>query len=248
VRPRKPVSALIVIAGVLSALAIGAGTVWFVRNRLQQPPEIVVIGPPAPAQTGVPAPNVYAPPHPDAKPHLQTQPFAAGADVDPHADDPDWIDLQVAHDQPNQATALLKYEDYRRRNPGKNTALLDQYQQEAMDHLWWLRIVQLFHRSARLSDEIDAKTKEINEEGNADYQRKLMNDRDALQSDLQSTTNTLRGEMGYTEDDPPNIADDAALKLVRTSRDATKYAAWSSNLAQYIRYHAGTTPWGDEDR
>ena len=39
---------------------------------------------------------------------------------DAHANDPDWPNILIAHDMPDPAVAILRYDDYRRRNPGKN--------------------------------------------------------------------------------------------------------------------------------
>jgi pSer/pThr/pTyr-binding forkhead associated (FHA) protein len=255
-KQRSPMAAIIVT--VFITLAIAAGTAWFVRGHLHPPVEVVVL-PPAPMQAAVAPANIPAAPavvdDSQSKPEPQPQPATAQAnaaevpeEVDPHADDPDWIDLQVAHDLPNQAVALLKYDDYIRRHPGKNQALLKQYQDEAMDRLWWQRIVQLCHRINRLTGEVAAKSKEIDEEGTGNYLAQLRDQKAALDIDLKSATDTLHTEMGYAADDPPDLTDETSLKSARAARDPAKFAAWSADLAQYARSHAGQTPWGDEDQ
>jgi hypothetical protein len=253
-RRKQQSPAAAIIATVFIALAIAGGTVWFVRGHLHPPVEVVVL-PAAPAQPAVAPANIRAAPGAVDDSQPQPQPAAAQAqaaeppeEIDPHADDPDWIDLQVAHDLPNQAVALLKFDDYMRRNPGKNQAILKQYQDEAMDRLWWQRITQLCHRVKHLTEQVAAKSKEIDEEGTGNYLAQLRDQKAALDSDLKSATDTLHSEMGYAADDPPDLTDETSLKSARAARDPAKFAAWSADLARYARSHAGQTPWGDEDQ
>jgi hypothetical protein len=257
-RRKQQSSVPAIIVALCMAVAIGAGTVWFVRGHLHPPVEVMVL-PAAPMQAAAIPTKIPAAPSPIENPQLQPQPQSQPAamqakaaelqeEIDPHADDPDWIDLQVAHDLPNQAVALLKYNEYIRRNPGRNQAILKQYQDEAMDRLWWQRIAQLCHHISRLTVDVAAKSKEIDEEGTGNYLTQLRDQKAALDADLKSASDTLHTEMGYAANDPPDVTDETALKSARAARDPGKFAAWSADLSQYARTHAGQTPWGDEDR
>jgi hypothetical protein len=259
----------IVIAIVLAVGIIG-GTCWFAYKKLQRPQVVVIIQPATPAKAKPKPVNLFeenpksapvaavsaadasdASAAPSPTPAATAGPAAAGDnsdEPDAHAGDPEWTDVMVAHDGPNPGTAVVRYDDYRRRNPGKNVKVLNQFEQEALDRMWWRRIAQLFHRRMRLLDEIAAADKAIVEESQASYKATLQADKASKQSDLKAAEDSLRNDMAYTADEPPDIENSQALATARAKRNPEKFVEWSRNIETYIRRHSGETPWGEEDQ
>jgi hypothetical protein len=232
---------------IVLGLAIVGTTAWFVDQKLQHPPPVVVIQlpPTAPAPHPIAVPSV---PKPSAATAAPATSSADDSDPpDPHAGDPDWPDILIAHDNPDQGVALLRYDDYRRRNPGKNDGILRQYETEALDRMWWRRIVQLCHRSDRLTAEIAEKDKAIARESDPDSKTQLQTEMAALIEDKKSTEDTLRNKMGFTGEQGPDLNDDKVIDAARATRNAAKFAAWSKETADYVRRNSGSTPWGNED-
>jgi hypothetical protein len=261
-RRKNPSPASMGVAIVLGLGIVGA-TAWFVNKKMHQPPPVVVIRLPAPPPAAHP---VALPPVPmstddaddqsgsdaanDGSP-ATTAPANSTADdnepPDPHAGDPDWPDILIAHDMPDQGVALLRYDDYRRRNPGKNDAILKQFEAEAFDRMWWRRIVQLCHRRDRLTGEIAEKDKVIATESDPSFKTQLQTEKASLLEDRKSAQEALQNEMGFTAEQGPDLNDDKAIDAARAVRSADKFAAWSKEIGNYIRRNNGSTPWGNED-
>jgi hypothetical protein len=257
---RKTSSSGSLVVAILLGIAIVGATAWFVRKKMHEPPQVVVIQLPAPAR-----PRTQPSTVPVVKPldgrgdqtnsdgasTASGAPANAAADDndpnDPHAGDPDWPDILIAHDMPDPAIAILRYDDYRRRNPGKNDKILKEFEAEAMDRMWWRRITQLCHRRDRLVTEIQEKQKAIAEEGEASVKAQLQSDKASLLEDQKTTNETLRNVMGFTEDLPPDFNDEKALDAARTKRDRGKFADWAKETLAYVRRNNGATPWGNED-
>jgi hypothetical protein len=260
-RKKKQSSPVPIVIAIVLGVAIIGGTGWLVNKRLNHP-TTVVIGDPGPAKPAKPKPiappksNASAPPLAPANPPDPSDPTAAAvpttspaAEEDPdHAKDPDWTDVMVAHDLPDQAAAIVRYDDYRRRNPGKNERILAQYEMDALDRMWWRRVSQLCHRRTRFTSEIAIKDKEISTETAAAAKATLQADRASLARDRQTADDSLRKEMGYTADDPPDPDSEQAVAAARVQRNADKFAEWSKDVEHYARLHSGTSPWGTDDQ
>jgi len=269
-RGRKQSSAVQIVIAIVLAVGIIGGTVRFAYKKLQRPPVVVIIQPVEPPKAKPKPVNLFEE-NPKSAPVAAVStadasdasaapsptpptPAAAGDnsdEPDAHAGDPEWTDVMVAHDGPNPGIAIVRYDDYRRRNPGKGAKVLNQlnqFEQEALDRMWWGRIVQLFHRRSRLVDEIAAADNAIADESQASYKVTLQADKASKLSDLKSAEDSLRNDMAYTADEPPDIDNAQALAAARAARNPEKFAEWSRNIETYIRRHAGETPWGEEDQ
>jgi len=268
IRSQRRSSLVSMAIAIVLGLTIVGVTGWIVARKMREPVEVSVIEvpSPAPASPSAAAPGAPAAESPDsggaqpgsdvaasnasASPPSSAAPAAADDPADPpdpHPGDSDWTDLLVARDMPDPAPALLRYDDYRRRNPGKNEKLLQQYELETLDRMWWRRIAQLCHRRDRLAGEIQEKRKAIAEERDATVKAQLQADLASLMEDRKTTNDTLRDDMGYAADQPPDLNDDKALDAARAGRSPIKFAAWSKDIGTYVRRNNGLTPWGNED-
>ncbi len=208
-------------------------------------------GPPSADAPGAGSPSADAPsagpPSADAPDNGGSPAPSASDDPDAQSGDLDWTDVMVARDLPDPAPAIVRYEDYRRRNPGKHDKTLRQFEAEAFDRLWWRRIAQLCHRRVRLAVEIEAKKKAIAEESDASFKARLQLELASLQQDEKASSDALHNDMGFDAADPPDLDDEKAIAAARANRNKQKYAEWSKDIGTYVRNHAGATPWGDED-
>jgi len=252
-RPSRPVrrkkkngSPIAVTICVLITIGVIGGTTYFVMTHRPPPPVVVIEPAPAPVLRPKTLPAATVPiavePTPVAV-NTQTQPSDA-ADVDPHANDPDWPALQEAHYMDNPAPALLRFDDYALRNPGKNVEILKEYQAEAMDRLWWRRIAYLCKERDDLATEVAEDNATAAESGDPATKAKAQDDKADAELRLKGVVSTLTGEMSYTAEGTPDPNNDAALAPLRAARDPARFAQWCDETAKYIRRHYGQTPWG----
>ena len=121
---------------------------------------------------------------------------AAPAAVD--ANDPAWQDVESAHfNVRRQGMAIVRYDEYRRNNPGKNTALLDKYQDEAVNWLYWQRIAQLWTKQDDLGAQIKQKDMDLRNQPSGEFHDQLAKDRAELQTKLDSARREMTDDMGY---------------------------------------------------
>src|SRR5688500_8188692 len=59
-------------------------------------------------------------------------------------DDPAWKQVQTARFSPDEAKAIVLFDDYARTHPGRNAADVQAYTEKAIDRIWFERIEQLF--------------------------------------------------------------------------------------------------------
>lgn len=245
-RKKKNSSPIAVTICVLITIGIVGGTTYFVVMHRPPPPVVVMEPEPAPVVRPKTRPaatmQIAVEPTPVAV-NPQTQPSDA-TEVDPHANDPDWPAVQEAHYMDNPAPALLRFDDYEIRNPGKNVEILKQYENDAMDRLWWRRIAYLCKQRDDLATEVAEDNATAATSGDAAAKATAAEDKADAELRLKGVIRTLTGEMDYTAEGTPDPNNEAELAPLRAARDPARFAQWTDETARYIRHHYGQTPWG----
>ncbi len=172
---------------------------------------------------------------------------APADDPDSHADDPDWNSVDEASGQGDHATALLKFDDYARKHPGKNSAQLKKFEDDALSTLWFQRITELCNKRARCTKDIADKERDLRESRDAAFKAQTAREKQAAEVERQRADDTLRNKMGYTAEAAPDIADKQQMASLRQNRNPDLFADWSKKTAHYIRQNHGQTPWGGEE-
>lgn len=205
----------------------------------------VGVTPPATAPAVAVAPRPQDPPA--ANPPTGPEP-AAPEDPDPEpamAAEGSWeqmVELDIV--APDPAIAILKFEDYKRNHPGKQDPQIDEFIEKKLDQIWWDRINQLFRKRDQLTAGMSKIKREIVDETDPEEKKKQLDSYYEQEKELKRTTSTLREEMGYTGDQPPDLSDNARLAAARAKRDKTRFEAWKKRTHGYIKRSNGKLEWG----
>jgi hypothetical protein len=145
----------------------------------------------------------------------------------------------------DRAVALLRFDDFRRNNPGVGTERLNELTDTLMDKLWWERIDQLVEKRNRLTQDIKQVEEDIKAETDAAYKKtELEPKKAALLRTLQRTESDLK-EMGWEKQEAPPVADEDALAKVRGARNQEAFAAFKGRVLNSIRRQR-QLPWSGE--
>lgn len=187
---------------------------------------------------------------PTAASSAQESPPAAPAvkeEAPPDPNDAEWAEIRSAHfNVRHQGVAIIKYDEYRRDHPGKFTALLDRYTDEAVNWLYWQRVAQLWARQDDLTAQIRQKKRDIQNQPPGDFHEQLVKQLAELQTKDQDAKELLTDEMGYHGDVPPDLESPRQLKQLEDSRDPAKYIAFSKHVLRYVRNNHGGVWWDGE--
>ncbi|HEX4124676.1 MAG TPA: FHA domain-containing protein [Tepidisphaeraceae bacterium] len=197
------------------------------------PPSFSPAAPPAIAPAGAQSPST-APAAPDA------------ASTDSDNSDPDWQSIRIAHIGPDQAYALVKYDSYRHEDPGKHTKELARFENDAIEQLWWQRVLDLFNRRAELDTQIDKQKQDLAQQPEDNFKKQMRADLADMQHKRETIDQELTGKYNYTLPTPPDLDDSDALAQLDAKRDPDKFAKWKTSTLIWIREHNGQTPWGDQ--
>jgi hypothetical protein len=208
------------------------------------PPAVTT--PPAPAT----APAVAVAPRTSTPPVPQDPPADPAPAEDPGTEpamaaEGSWeqmVELDIV--APDPAIAILKFEDYRRNHPGKQDQKIDEFIDRKLDQIWWDRINQLFKKRDQLTAGMSKIKREIVDETNPEEKKKQLNSYYEQEKELKRTTSTLREEMGYTEDQPPDLSDKSRLEAARAKRDRTKFEVWKKRTHAFLKRSNGKLEWG----
>jgi len=174
-------------------------------------------------------------------------PPPAHEEAPPDPNDTEWNEIRSAHfNVRHQGVAILKYDEYRRDHPGKFTAQLDQYTDEAINWLYWQRVAQLWARQDELVAQLRQKTRDITNQPAGDFHDQLVKDKADLQTKADQTKDLLTNEMGYRGDAPPDLESPKQLKTLAESRDPAKYTAFRRRVLRYVRDNHGGVWWDGE--
>jgi hypothetical protein len=172
---------------------------------------------------------------------------SANEETPPDPNDVEWAEIRNAHfNVRHQGVALLKYDEYRLDHPGKFTALLDRYTNEAVNWLYWQRIAQLWARQDDLVAKLRQNKRDIQNQPAGEFHDRLVKERADLQAKADQTKLLLTDEMGYHGDLPPDLESPRQLKALANSRDPAKFAAFTKRILQYVRNNHGGAWWDGE--
>lgn len=172
---------------------------------------------------------------------------AVKEEAPPDPNDTEWAEIRSAHfNVRHQGVAIIKYDEYRRDHPGKFTALLDRYTDEAVNWLYWQRVAQLWARQDDLVAQIRQKKRDIQNQPPGDFHERLVKELADLQTKDEETKKLLTDEMGYRGDVPPDLESPRQLKSLEDSRDPAKYAAFTKHVLRYVRNNHGGVWWDGE--
>jgi hypothetical protein len=203
----------------------------------------------APSDAGVPAPSMPAPlppPPPDPGATAAPVPTTEADDAADDDQDPDWLAVLTAHSSPDQANAIVKYDGYRQQDPGKHTAQLAQYEADALEQLWWQRVLALYNLRADLDKQMAAKQTDITDQPAGDFHNQLVAELADLRAKRNAADQKLTVDFAYTLPNPPDIDDRAFIAQLDAKRDSEKFTQWKKNTLAWIREHNGKPPWADE--
>ena len=179
----------------------------------------------------------------DAAPPQDSGPAAAPA----QADDPAWKQVQTARYSPDEAGAILKFDDYARSHPGQSAVDLEGYTEKALDRIWFERIEQLWKRREELRGKVAEADKDLAAETNDAYKKRvLLPLKDEYGKLIKSVEEELTQNMKYAGPSAPNLLDEAEMERLRTQRDPAAYAGWKARVLAHIRRTHGELPWVGE--
>lgn len=195
---------------------------------------------PSPPPTSAPVAHV------DRAPSVtEAPPVKVEAPPDPN--DSEWNEIRSAHfNVRHQGVAIVKYDEYRLDHPGKFTALLDRYTDEAVNWLYWQRVAQLWARQDDLTAQIRQKKRDIQNQPPGAFHEQLVKELADLQARDEDTKKLLTDEMGYRGEVPPDLESPTELKRLEDSRDPKKYAAFAKHVLRYVRNNHGGVWWDGE--
>jgi len=153
---------------------------------------------------------------------------------------------QLAEMPGKESFAILRFEDFRRLNPGKYDKELDEFIDQKMDRIWWERIDQLFRRIETLNEAAKKTQLEIFDENNPDVKKQKIEAMNDMKKDLELANKTLRETMGYAETNPPNLNSSAELASLAQKRDKLKYEGWKKATLFFIKSNQGRLQWANE--
>jgi FHA domain len=225
-----------------------------------KPRAAVPVSAPAPTDQTPPSAKTKpaGPKDPDADPDTTATPpsdppaNSTPAGPEGHADEKAWQEVEAAHVMPDQAQALLKFDDYRRfhkGDPAKDTDAkdLEAYTDSALNQLWWQRVAQLVKKRNRFLKDSASHEKDLRDETNPKFKKTLTNEKQEIDAQLAKTQDFLNNEMAYTGDEIPDVSNSEMIAKLAATRDADKYKDWKTRTARFILAHHGTTPWAGDD-
>ena len=186
-----------------------------------------------------PAPSGGIPPTPPANP---TDTGANTADA--ARADSDFHDIDNAHmnfsSEPNRQIAI--YAEYRNSHPNSAFAAdVNKYVDDALDHIWWLQIDKRILRRQKLKQDISTKQTDIESENNAEYKKKLIAEKAAMEKELNEVKQFL-ADRNYESETRPEGMEESQLKELRDARDANpdNYNKWKTMEYNRIKSSHGT--------
>jgi pSer/pThr/pTyr-binding forkhead associated (FHA) protein len=163
---------------------------------------------------------------------------------DPRMQDPEWRAIELArYDDP--ALSIVKFDDYLDRFP--NTPYkkdIAQYTDDALDRIWWQRLVELFHERDSAMKEIADRKLQISQSQDAAFKKQLTDEIAHFAENRDRAEDTINNQMKFKGQSPPNLYDSQDLEINRRQRDAAYYDTWKAQVLSAIRHSRGQRlPW-----
>ncbi|MCC6239066.1 MAG: hypothetical protein IT448_02020 [Phycisphaerales bacterium] len=165
------------------------------------------------------------------------QPMAGGPDLTILA----WQRVADAAANSSPATAIVMIDEFRLRHSRDYEPYLQQLTNQALDRLWWQRIIELLQARQQALDQLNILRQQ--QTSSALANRNDLEDRmnqwqqkvDNAQRDLQ--------DMRYNTTVKPDLADEPLMRQLRQQRDAQAYGSWCARTLTSIIRTRGQTPW-----
>jgi hypothetical protein len=245
----KRVSPAVMVWTVLFCLAVLGGVIWAVRNAQQrqrqnmakapvvieeEDPTTRRVAPTAPSTTTRPAaPTAAAPPQ-------MTEPEPP----DPRREEESWQAVERTRLE-DPVIAIVKFNDYLELQPDTPFRKdVDKYVDEALDRLWWARVVELFGEIDEAKKEIARRQEELKLAKDEQFKKNLEEEIRQLSEKRELAERRLRTEMKFTAAEPPNLHDSQRLAHFRSQRPDAYYQKWKTEVYDLIRRSKGQRlPW-----
>ena len=178
----------------------------------------------------------------------QSQPMDGSASTEPPPDprrqDPEWLEIEHARFE-EPVLAIVKFNDYLDRMPDTPYKKdLEKYIDEAVDRLWWKRLVELFKERDSAQKEIEDRKTQIGQSQDAEFKKGLEGEIAKFAEQRDRADETIRVQMKFTGQAPPNVYDSQDLAIGRANRDAAYYATWKQQVLATIKHSRGQRlPW-----
>jgi hypothetical protein len=237
-----------ITATILLALAIvGGGGVWlhsaYLKREEAMRPQVIVVDASPVATTTAPVTRQSAT---RRVIRIAAVPATAPAEPppDPRKSEPEWQAVESARYE-DPPIAIIKMYDYLERYPESPfKADVERYVEEALDRIWWQRLIELFEERDLASKQVDERKGQLAVTGEGDFKKILETEIEEWQQRRTGADATIAKVMKYQGLGPPNLYDSSALAGLRQQRDATYYAAWKDDVLKTIRRSRGQRlPW-----
>jgi hypothetical protein len=226
----------------------------------------VVVRPPATAPTTVAA-NVPLNPPPATSPDAMPAPttpdgtgLSSGTDAAASSDtpapqdaadaaaqstdDPAWKGVLAARQLKDEGKAIVLFDDYARTHPDTHADRIQAFTETMLDRIWFERIDGLCNQREELGKKIADLDKEIAEETDQNYKKKVAAPLRARYAEqLNHIEDELTSNMKYAAKVGPNLLDNAEMDKLRQARDPQYYALWKARILEHVRRTHGELPW-----
>lgn len=161
---------------------------------------------------------------------------------DPGRQTEEWRTVKEAHDSRPPIEAIVIFGDYMKQFPGTPYAAdVRKYTEDALDTIWWDRIVELAKERDDATREIVAKNRDIAQSADPEFKKSLQDEKAVWEAKLQQANDKLK-EMNYASETKPNIYDAALMAELRRSRNAAVYDMWKTGAERKIKESRGQRP------
>jgi hypothetical protein len=243
----SPATLTVTVLLVLAALAGGGWLVWKIQQNQRQaarPPIVVVQEVPLatrPATTAtVTAPGRVAPP-----PMTSAQPTETKEpEFDPRREEESWKAVERARFE-DPVIAIVKFVDYLEQKPDTPFRKdVDQYIDEALDRIWWVRVKELFEEIDDAKAQIARRQEDLKLAKEDQFKRGLQQEIKQWTEARDLANDRVRNQMKYTAPEPPNLYDSARLAHLRSQRSTEIYLQWKTQVFDSIKRTRGQRlPW-----
>jgi hypothetical protein len=248
---RKGVSPAVMAWTVLLCLGALGAVIWYVRDvqrkqrRGQGAMPVVVIEKDDPATRRVVPATAETAPRPATQAAVApTEMPEPEAPPDPRRQEESWQAVERARFE-EPVIAIVKFNDYLELHPDTPFRKdLDKYVDEALDRLWWVRVVELFGEIDEAKKEIARRQVELKQSQDEQFKKGLEEEIRQWSDKRDTADRRLRTEMKFTAAEPPNLHDSARLAHFRKTRPESYYQKWKVEVAEMIRRTRGQRlPW-----
>lgn len=162
--------------------------------------------------------------------------------IDPRKQDEKWQAVEMARTN-DPVVAIIAFNEYAASAPDSPFKKdLDQYQEEALDRIWWKRINELFQERDQHQHEIAAKKNDLAISQDPEFKKGLQAEITKLEEKRERAANRLKEQMKFEGTEAPDIYNDALLAKLRAQRDTELYAKWKDEVLRSIKSRR-SLPW-----